>query len=59
MAAIAPAPKVVLTIGHSNRTLEDFLHLLKMNQVTVVADVRKMPASSSTRESSGRRMSPR
>lgn len=38
-------PEVVLTIGHSSRTLEEFLHHLRMHQVTLVADVRKMPGS--------------
>jgi uncharacterized protein (DUF488 family) len=36
---------VVRTVGHSNRTLEAFLHLLRAHQVTLVVDVRKMPGS--------------
>jgi uncharacterized protein (DUF488 family) len=35
----------VLTVGHSNRSLEDFLHLLQSHQATLVVDVRKMPRS--------------
>jgi uncharacterized protein (DUF488 family) len=35
----------VLTIGHSNRSLEEFLHLLQTHQATLVVDVRKMPRS--------------
>lgn len=33
------------TIGHSNRSLEDFVELLKQPQVQRVVDVRKMPMS--------------
>ena len=36
---------VVRTVGHSNRPLEAFLHLLRAHQVTLVVDVRKMPGS--------------
>jgi uncharacterized protein (DUF488 family) len=35
----------VLTVGHSNRSLEEFLHLLQAHQATLVVDVRKMPRS--------------
>jgi uncharacterized protein (DUF488 family) len=38
-------PTVVLTVGHSNRSLEEFLRLLQAHRVTLVADVRKMPRS--------------
>lgn len=38
-------PAVVLTIGHSNRTFDDFLQLLQAHGVTLVADVRKLPGS--------------
>ncbi len=40
-------PGAVLTIGHSNRSLEEFLRLLDANGVTLVVDVRKMPGSRS------------
>lgn len=39
------AANVVLTIGHSTRTLEDFIALLKENRVTMVIDVRTVPRS--------------
>jgi len=38
-------PKLVLTIGHSDRSLEEFLHLLRAHHVTLLVDVRKMPGS--------------
>ena len=38
-------PKAVLTIGHSNRPLEEFLRLLQAHGATLVVDVRKMPGS--------------
>lgn len=33
------------SIGHSNRTLADFIKLLRMNEVAVLVDVRRYPAS--------------
>jgi uncharacterized protein (DUF488 family) len=39
-----PSP-IVLTIGHSARTLEEFISLLKTHSVTRVADVRTVPRS--------------
>ncbi len=36
---------MVLTVGHSNRTLSDFLALLAAHQVELLADVRAVPAS--------------
>jgi uncharacterized protein (DUF488 family) len=38
-------PAVVLTVGHSNQPLVEFLRLLRAHRVTLVADVRKMPRS--------------
>lgn len=38
-------PSLVLTIGHSNRSLEDFIGLLKAQGANMVVDVRKMPRS--------------
>jgi uncharacterized protein (DUF488 family) len=35
----------VSTVGHSNRPLEEFLHLLRAHHITLVIDVRKMPGS--------------
>ena len=33
------------TIGHSSRTLEEFVELLKAARVDLVVDVRKLPGS--------------
>jgi uncharacterized protein (DUF488 family) len=41
-------PQIVLTVGHSNRPLEEFLPLLQVHGVTFVVDVRKMPGSRRT-----------
>jgi uncharacterized protein (DUF488 family) len=38
-------PPAILTIGHSDRSLEMFLALLQAHAVTQVVDVRKMPRS--------------
>ena len=35
----------VLTIGHSNRPIDEFLRLLEAHGATLVADVRKLPGS--------------
>jgi uncharacterized protein (DUF488 family) len=35
----------ILTIGHSNRTLDDFVTLLRAHDVELVADVRRFPGS--------------
>jgi uncharacterized protein (DUF488 family) len=36
---------IVLTIGHSTRTIEEFISLLQVHAVTCVIDVRTMPRS--------------
>lgn len=36
---------IVLTIGHSNRTLEELIRLLQAHQATQVVDVRTVPRS--------------
>jgi uncharacterized protein (DUF488 family) len=42
----SPTPaEVLLTVGHSDRPLEEFLGLLRAHGATLVADVRKMPGS--------------
>ena len=33
------------TIGHSNREIDQFIELLKINKIEVLADVRKLPGS--------------
>jgi uncharacterized protein (DUF488 family) len=38
-------PKLILTVGHSARTLETFIHLLQTHQVTLVVDVRAIARS--------------
>jgi uncharacterized protein (DUF488 family) len=38
-------PAGIWTIGHSDRSLEDFVRLLEIHGVTLVLDVRKMPRS--------------
>jgi len=40
-----PASLVVMTIGHSTRSLEELIHLLKSNGVKRVVDVRSIPRS--------------
>ncbi len=42
---ITRKPKLILTIGHSTRTLEAFVHLLQSHEVTRVVDVRTIPRS--------------
>jgi uncharacterized protein (DUF488 family) len=37
--------RIVLTIGHSTRTLDEFIALLKAHAVTLVVDVRTIPRS--------------
>jgi uncharacterized protein (DUF488 family) len=39
------SPPIVLTIGHSTRTLDEFIALLKAHAVTLVLDVRTIPRS--------------
>jgi len=45
MNASSDRPELVLTIGHSNRPLDEFLRMLAAHRATMVADVRKMPRS--------------
>jgi len=35
----------IWTIGHSTRTLDEFLQLLAVNEISLLADVRRFPAS--------------
>jgi uncharacterized protein (DUF488 family) len=42
---ISQASPIVLTIGHSTRTLEAFIELLKAHAVTKIVDVRTVPRS--------------
>ena len=45
MSELPARPEVVLTIGHSNRPIEEFLELLAAYEAQLLADVRKMPGS--------------
>jgi len=45
MTTIPVMPSSVLTIGHSDRTIDDFLGILAQYRVEFLADVRKMPGS--------------
>jgi uncharacterized protein (DUF488 family) len=36
---------VIYTIGHSNRDIDEFIELLKKNEIEVLVDVRKLPGS--------------
>ena len=38
-------PLEVLTVGHSNRSIDEFLTVLRANHVTAIADVRSTPFS--------------
>ena len=40
-----PARETIHTIGHSNRTLEQFIRLLYIHGVKRVADIRTLPRS--------------
>jgi uncharacterized protein (DUF488 family) len=35
----------IWTIGHSNRSIEDFIHLLQTYEIQLVADIRRLPGS--------------
>jgi uncharacterized protein (DUF488 family) len=47
MSAVAPltAPTTIWTIGHSTRSIEEFLSLLAEFRIEVIADVRSFPGS--------------
>jgi uncharacterized protein (DUF488 family) len=38
-------PELVCTIGHSNRTIEDFIGLLRQNGIACLLDIRTVPKS--------------
>jgi uncharacterized protein (DUF488 family) len=44
-AAASPEPATILTIGHSNRALEEFLAMLEAHGVERLVDVRTLPRS--------------
>ena len=37
--------RIVYTVGHSNRTLGEFISLLKQYRIAVIVDVRRFPTS--------------
>ena len=37
--------KIIFTLGTSNRSLEEFVHLLRANRIEMVVDVRSFPTS--------------
>ncbi|VVM07532.1 DUF488 domain-containing protein [Methylacidimicrobium tartarophylax] len=42
----APLPRpAVLTLGHGTRSLEEFVHILKIQEISFVVDVRTIPKS--------------
>jgi uncharacterized protein (DUF488 family) len=45
MTDASETPPVVLTIGHSTRAIETFIHLLHAHEVMQVVDVRTLPRS--------------
>jgi uncharacterized protein (DUF488 family) len=45
MAEIESSWKTIWTIGHSTRSSEDFIHILKMHQIEILVDVRSFPGS--------------
>jgi uncharacterized protein (DUF488 family) len=48
-----PAGRTVFTIGHSTRTLVDFVTLLRQSDVTMLVDVRSIPRSRTTPQFNG------
>lgn len=44
----------ILTIGHSNHAVDDFMSLLRQHSITAVADVRSTPYSGFAPQSTGR-----
>ncbi len=45
MEETTPGPPAVFTVGHSTRTLEEFIDLLQMHGVEEVVDIRTIPRS--------------
>ena len=43
--ARAQEKKIIFTVGHSNRTIEEFIELLKSHGIEEIADVRSIPRS--------------
>jgi len=45
MAGMSAGRKIIWTIGHSTRKIEEFIGLLKEHDITALADVRRYPGS--------------
>ena len=45
MSALANKEKIIYTIGHSNRSLEEFLQLLLAFNIELLVDIRRLPGS--------------
>ena len=43
--SISQPPPLIMTVGHSTRTIDDFVRLLQAHGATCVADVRTVPRS--------------
>lgn len=37
--------KIIYTIGHSTRLIEEFIHLLQLSKIEIVVDIRRFPGS--------------
>ena len=53
-----PPPPIIWTIGHSNRSFDDFLALLRAHRIDAVCDVRRQPVSSRHPHFSRRELEP-
>lgn len=51
-----PAPLRIFTIGHSNRTIEEFINILKAYKLKLVVDVRTIPKSRHNPQFGGKRL---
>lgn len=38
-------PKIIFTVGHSNRTVDEFIELLRKHEISILIDVRRFPKS--------------
>jgi len=45
MTTMSTTTNTLYTIGHSNHSLAQFLELLRMHEITVIADIRSVPQS--------------
>lgn len=45
MATLWPNKGTIFSVGHSTRSIEDFIVLLKKNEIGLVVDIRRFPGS--------------